>query len=277
MTNKTTISEKSLLYNLECPLRSDGSNSGPELPVLQCAENTGEWLISEIAAKRQPTAGETREFFDIQWKQTNYYQSLDELSSNQYSRVMEGVQAVARLRDVIWKSEILEPVLPYELPVDDLVITGRYAVLRSSRRKRQAFVLYLREGGVKLRPLVPDMVSFARWVHASKRPEVKDWGVNRIAVMHYWVNQYLAAEHQPDPTFAENALVGAAGVISGPPFPIPGKHCQSCPTRGCSTKPKLRIPGASQRRVREPAMPVYYYDLLSKLRARNVVRDTMPV
>jgi len=39
MTNQTpiTITEKALLYKLECPLRSDGINSGPEVPILHCA------------------------------------------------------------------------------------------------------------------------------------------------------------------------------------------------------------------------------------------------
>jgi hypothetical protein len=53
MTQKTSINEKALFYHIECPLRSDGSNYGPESPVLQCAERTDQWLIAEIAAGRQ--------------------------------------------------------------------------------------------------------------------------------------------------------------------------------------------------------------------------------
>jgi hypothetical protein len=40
MTNLISITEKALLYRLECPLRTDGSCVGQELPVLSCAENT---------------------------------------------------------------------------------------------------------------------------------------------------------------------------------------------------------------------------------------------
>jgi hypothetical protein len=71
------------------------------------------------------------------------------------------VGACRRLRDIIWRCEILQPVSPYELPIGEVVITGEYAVLRSSRRKKHAFGLYLRHQGVRIKRLVPDVVSFA--------------------------------------------------------------------------------------------------------------------
>jgi hypothetical protein len=79
LTEKTLIDEKALLYRLQCPLRSDGdrSSTGPESPVLTCAESTATWLMAEIVGGRHPTAPETREFFDIHWKQTAFFQSRD--------------------------------------------------------------------------------------------------------------------------------------------------------------------------------------------------------
>jgi hypothetical protein len=59
-------------------------------------------------------------------------------------------------------------VTPYALAIGDVVITGEYAVLRSSRPKKHAFALYLRHGGLKIRPLVQDIVSFARRLDLSK-------------------------------------------------------------------------------------------------------------
>ena len=64
MTERFSINEKALLYRLECPLRSNGSSTLPESPVLTCAENTARWLIAEPFTGRAPTAAETREFFD---------------------------------------------------------------------------------------------------------------------------------------------------------------------------------------------------------------------
>ena len=231
----TSINEKALLYHLGCPLRSDGSTPGPEFPVLQCAESTLHWLIDEIAAKRQPTASHTREFFDVQWQQTSYFQSRDAIPLKQYNRrLLEGVRACARLRDLLWSHEILQRVLPYQLSLNGVVISGEYTVLRSSRRKNHVFVPYLRYGGVKLRPLVPDIVSFARWVDASNRAVAQEWRVDRVGVMHYWVTQNLAAEHKPDPEFAAQVLHGAVATISRPTYPIVGEHCLACPARHCN-------------------------------------------
>jgi len=177
MIQNTTITEKALLSHLECPLRADGANSGPESPVLECAEGTSRWLLAEIAAGHQPTAVETREFFEIEWQQTNYFQARDSVPRKQYQRrLMEGVRACTRLRDLIWTHEILQPVSRYELTVDGIVITGEYAVLCSSRRKTHAFIPYLRYKGLKIRPVIPDIVTFARWLDASNRLPEHQWG-----------------------------------------------------------------------------------------------------
>lgn len=230
----TSITEKALLYHLQCPIRSDGSTSGPESPVLNCAESTARWLIEEIAAGRQPTAGETREYFDTEWQQTAFFQSRDAIPLRKYDRMfMEGLRACRRLRDLIWRCEILQPVCRYELPVDGVVITGEYAVLRSSRRKSHAFVPYLRYKGLKIRPVIPEIVTFARWVAANRAP-AREWRINRMVVMHYWINQDLAAEYQPNPDFAGQVLRGVAGMISLPRYPRTGEHCLTCPKRNCT-------------------------------------------
>jgi hypothetical protein len=82
---------------------------------------------------------------------------------------MAGARACRRLPEIIWRCEILQPVTPYQLAIGDVVITGAYAVLRSSRRKKHAFALYLRDGGVKLKRLVLDLVSFARRLDLGDR------------------------------------------------------------------------------------------------------------
>src|SRR4051794_30554883 len=95
---------------------------------------------------------------------------------------------------------------PYTLPIGDAVITGEYAVLRSSRRKKHAFALYLRHEGIRMKPLVPDVVSFARRLDLANRwmdPANRHWGIESIAVMHYWVSRDLSAEHRPDREFAK--------------------------------------------------------------------------
>ena len=234
-TNSISITEDALLYQVECPLRSNGLASLPESPVLSCSKSTCRWLISEIAVGRQPTANQTREYYDWAWQRTKFFQSRDIIPQKDYNRhLIEGVRACSRLREIIWKSEILRPVSPYELTIDGTGITGEYAVLRSSHRKRQASVLYLRYGGIKIRPIIPDIVSFARWLHVSNLSEAREWGLDRIGVKHYWVSQYLAADHHPEQSLAVGVVHGAIGVVSRPAFPVVGEHCLSCPTRTCN-------------------------------------------
>jgi hypothetical protein len=109
-------------------------------------------------------------------------------------------------------------------------------VLRSSRRKKHAFALYLRHQGVRLKRLVPDVTSFARRLDLGNRsidPANRHWGIDSVSVMHYWIARDLSAEHRPERDFAEDVLRGAVSVVTGQPFPLPGDHCRSCPTRAC--------------------------------------------
>jgi len=157
--------------------------------------------------------------------------------------------ACRRLRDILWRCDILQPPSAYTLPIGGVVITGRYAVLRSSRRKKHAFALYLRYQGVRLKRLVPDVVSFARRLDLEKRwmdPANRHWGIESIGVMHYWVSRDLLAEHTTEREFATDVLLGAVGVVTGAPFPVPGNHCRLCPTRACRPDDLVR-PSDAQR------------------------------
>jgi len=111
--------------------------------------------------------------------------------------------------------------------------------MRSSRRKNHLFVPYFRYGGVKIRPLIPDIVSFARWLDVSNRVEQQGWRFTKLNVMHYWLVPSLAAEHDPNPELAAQVLRGAAAAISRPPYPIVGAHCLTCPTHNCRAAIKM--------------------------------------
>jgi hypothetical protein len=172
---------------------------------------------------------------------------------------MEGVKACRLLRDIFWRCETLQPVSPYTLAIGGIVITGQYAILRSSRRKKHAFALYLRYQGMKMKPLVPDVVSFARWLDLANRwiePANGHRGIQSIGVMHYWVSRDLSAEHEPDREFATNVLLGAAGGVTGNPFPLPGDHCLSCPTRACRPDDLAR-PANTQHSVETAGVPAF--------------------
>jgi len=231
MIQNTSITEKALLSHLQCPLRADGSTSGPESPVLKGAESTLQWLISELASCRLPDIHETHNYYFA--TDPDFFRSHNLPRTEYVRRLDQGVRVCRLLRDILSRCETLQPVERYDLPIGGVMITGEYAIFRSSRRKRQAFALYLRHGGLKVRPLIPDVVSFARFVDFTNRPADRGWRVDRIGVLHYWIAQKLSALHQPDPEFAANVLRGAVGTISQPPYPRTGEHCLVCPTRNC--------------------------------------------
>jgi hypothetical protein len=229
---KMMITEEALLCRLQCPLRAAEANSGPEPPVLHCAERTLQWLIAEIASGRLPDVLETHHYY---FETEPDLFRRDNLPGKEYERrYQQGWRVCRLLRDILFRCQILQPVEKYELPIGGVMITGEYAVFRSSRRKRQAYVLYLRHGGLKVRPLIPDVVSFARFVDVTNRSSDRGWGVDRIGVLHYWVAQKLSALHRPDPEFAASVLRGAVGTISLPPHPRTGEHCLVCPSRNCT-------------------------------------------
>jgi hypothetical protein len=237
LAEKVSINEKALLYRLQCPLRWIGESTVPESPVLSCAESTARWLIAERFHGRAPSLHATHAFFEIEWNQTAYFRSRNAVPPKEYGRRLTEIgRACRRLRDIIWRCQILQPVTGYTLPVGNAVITGEFAVLRSSRRKKHAFALYLRHEGVRIKRLVPDVVSFARRLELGNRwtePANRHWGIESIGVMHYWVERDLAAEHKIGLSFASDVLLGAVSSFTGNPFPLPGEHCLACPTRAC--------------------------------------------
>src|ERR1700678_72027 len=182
------------------------------------------------------------------------FQGRNDIPQKEYEiRVREGFRVCRRLRDVIWRSEILQPVTPYALLIGGVVITGEYAVLRPSRLKKHAFALYLRHGGMKMRPLIPDVVSFARRLDLSDRwidTSNHHWAIKSIGVMHYWVARDLAPEPNPDRNFSTDVLLGAVSVATGNPFPLPGDHCLACPTRACRPDELVSLPVSSISRIR---------------------------
>jgi hypothetical protein len=106
----------------------------PQKTFITEAEKTAQWFIDEPFDGRTPTLKETHLRYFAGWDQKYYVRSRD------------GIKACRRLREIVWRCEILQPVTPYALAIGDVVITGEYAVLRSSRLKKHAFALYLRHG-----------------------------------------------------------------------------------------------------------------------------------
>lgn len=212
MNKLITVNEKALLDAFGMP------SVEPASPMLTSAEKTAAWLIDEIARGRNPSAADTRSLFEMHWQPAVSAQD-GELSAQDYTaQLLQIPHACWRIREVIWSREILQPMLPYKLTINGITITGEYAILRSSRRKRHAYVLYLRDAGVRRRPLVPDVLSCARWLDLHDRwaGVSNQWKVSSAGVLHYWVTTDFAAEHKPDIESARQALADSLALWRQP-------------------------------------------------------------
>ena len=130
----------------------------------------------------------------------------------------------------MYRYEIVIPVTPYDLCLGPVTISGEYAIVRG-RRKDHALVLYLHNDVRTVRPVRPDIVSFARWLHLDLQ---ESGGFDSHSVLHYWVNQEFTMEHNPDAAEARAFIVAAATTVDpAHRFPSPGPYCVSCPTQAC--------------------------------------------
>ncbi len=215
---------------LPCRLRGPATSVADSPVLLACAEGAAEWYFREKFDGRGCTYSQLLEVLEEEWKRTPFFAARATISPLLYHQRSTTLGRVcSRLRDLFCIYEIVQPVEPYSLEIDGITISGSYAVVRSDRRKRHGIVVYLRDGGPRARPLVPDAASFARYLDLQRR----DAGWDSIGVLHWWVSSYIATEHQPDRTFAENVMRGVAANVLAPGFPNPGTHCRACSTRGC--------------------------------------------
>jgi hypothetical protein len=216
MNKEIVITEKDLLGATQAQSQLEIPVTTPESPLLACSESTAAWLIGQISRGIYPTASETREFFECQWNRTPYFRPMGTAWPLKYANDLAQIpRACRRLRDILWGHEILQPPRPYQLRIDGVIISGRTTVLRSSRSRKHAHLLYLRFRGVRRRPLVPDVVSFARAldIHTRWGDVSREWGIDSYGVLHYWVESDFGEEHRPAIEVARQVVRDAVAAI----------------------------------------------------------------
>jgi hypothetical protein len=84
----TFITEKALVYCLECPIRWFGQNTvQEESPILICSEKTAQWLIAELVDGRTPSLKDTHNRYDLERNQTAYLRSRDGIPQKEYDEI----------------------------------------------------------------------------------------------------------------------------------------------------------------------------------------------
>lgn len=148
------------------------------------------------------------------------------------------VRISARLHDLFGRYKVLQPITPYRLNVEQLIISGEYAVLRRTNRKSEVSVLRLRGYKnqaraallVKQQNPAPDLMNYARWLHLLQTEP--DFHTHSVLNFHlFTARQWMDT---PNLTAVKKALKAVSDVhLNGLRYPAPGGHCFNCQTRQC--------------------------------------------
>ena len=135
-----------------------------------------------------------------------------------------------RLHDLVSFNTVLHPVSPYQLDLGLVRIEGSMAILKS---KVKAWlpprIIRLRAHRVEP-PVVPDVVSLARWIYG-----LRESGFPDCVVYNYALSGETAASQHYSERVAQRWLTTAAvNWRDKQVFPNPGEHCKGCrqPCRG---------------------------------------------
>jgi hypothetical protein len=122
------------------------------------------------------------------------------------------VRIAKRLSDLIDGFSVYLPVIPYQLRVGGLTVTGEYAMLHRILRGRPEFhVLCLRARLTRTAGQGLDPLAMARWLHAAgERNDAP------LCICNYAVENYSAARiiRNPDASQCRDELTAAAAALS---------------------------------------------------------------
>jgi hypothetical protein len=196
-------------------------------------------IAAELAAKkvfllaftesRVPTAGEVRELYEKSWNEAVGFDP--ELRTPPRS----GLAICRRLRDILCRFEIQQPVTKYVLNLGRATISGEYAVMSDKKRRKDGlFVVRWRHKSERVnRQLIHavDVVNYARWLHLrNMEAHELDLGVLNLALDS---EESWTEEIQYERRVRSSLSFLVETIVSGHGFPSPGEYCKSCQTNAC--------------------------------------------
>jgi len=234
MQRVPAVNEFDLLRFTQCPLfvaRPDGIQGPADSAAADAAaEDTFQWITNETFDRGVPELHAVRERADAFFAQ-RYSGDMTLPIARRLIRLSR------RLHDLVFFNEVLHPVSPYQLDLGLVRVKGNLAILRSkTKAARPPRVIRLRPHRVEP-PVVPDVVSLARWLYG-----LRESGFPDCVVYNYALTGNAAASQHYSERVAQRWLTTAAMHWRNKQvYPSTGDHCRDC------QQPCLKIPEVFSR------------------------------
>jgi hypothetical protein len=233
MAARREIREMDLLEYSRCLLRKpEGAPYVLPADVIAAELAAKKVFLLAFTESRVPGASEVRELYERAWNEAVGF------DPDLRTPPRSGLAVCRRLRDILLRYEIQQPVTKYILNLGRATISGEYAVVVDSKRRKDGlFVLRWRHKAERVaRQLIQsvDVVNYARWLHLRNiETHELDLGVLNLALDadESWIERISGEKLvRRSLSFLVESIVGDQG------FPSTGEHCRSCQTNACQPR-----------------------------------------
>jgi len=232
MAVRKQFNDRDLLEFMRCPLRQPQVVTYNRPPDTVLAEEVVKAALIEVFRSPDnavaPSAASILEWMEAAWPGVE----AAGVNKQRFKKFLcvSGARVASRLRRLLQRYTLFQPVTPYELSFSRAAVSGEYAVMTD--RKKQGcdklLILRVRMPGEAHRP---DVVNHCRWLHLHtyERRGVPVGTLNYcFGSEEEWLERILE-EDAVRPSIT--SLIDYA--ISNASVPAPGKHCEDCRTDAC--------------------------------------------
>jgi hypothetical protein len=220
-----SLSESQLENYVRCPLTQHSGFAEPVFGrIMMEAVRTA--MAQSLGRPEDSTASSLSHLLSKRW--SNYHMRQ---ADPDYDRGQRRIPFIAkRIADTLLDYQIVVPVLPYTLVLEEGQIDVEYAIARPWRKDAPWLAVSLRRSKAPQYHQYPDFVALARWRHLQTRERFKDIQILHVPVLNgkAWIEQDLS---KPLVRRQLNTILRAARERDQ--FGRVGPHCEMCCSHGC--------------------------------------------
>lgn len=218
-----TIEEFDFSAFVTCSVRAT-AGTYTELPELEAAKVTMQWLLSETFNDRLPQLGSVRAVYEQSWAR---------LFGECPKPILRNIPRMSkRMHDLAVSYIVMHPAQKYALSFGRHVVRGSYSAILKPRKKQHPLILRLRAGCAMADEfkLGPNTVNMLRWLHFRQFEATYP----AVRVLNYSIDSEEAWTDFFDEKIVKKYVQSAASNLSDQRIcPSPGEHCKSCQVPSC--------------------------------------------
>jgi hypothetical protein len=219
------LSESQLQNYVRCPLTQLSGFAEPVFGRIML-EAVRTAMAQSLSRPMDSTVPSFRNLLSARWSQYRHKQA-----DGEYYKGHRNIPFIAkRIADTLRDYQIVVPVLPYSLVLEEGQIDVEYAIARPWRKDAPWLVFNLRRSKAPQYHQYPDFVALARWLHLQTRERFKDIQILHVPVLNgkAWIERDLS---KPLVRRQLNTILRAARERDQ--FGRVGPHCETCCSRRC--------------------------------------------